>query len=241
MSIAGETIDYGPCAFMDSYHPATVYSSIDSGGRYAYGNQPRIANWNLSRLAGAMLTLLNPDETAAIAEARAALDSYPSAFEGAWRAGLVRKLGLAERRDGDDALATELLDAMAQGNADFTLTFRGLSDAAAVPDGAQAVRSLFQDPERFDSWSARWRARLDQEGRDGAERAAAMRLVNPAFIPRNHLVEAAIRAAETETDYAVLDRLLSVLAHPYEDQPENARFVKPPLPHEIVRQTFCGT
>jgi uncharacterized protein YdiU (UPF0061 family) len=233
MSIAGETIDYGPCAFMDSFHPATVYSSIDVNGRYAYGNQPRIAHWNLSRFAGALLPLLDPDEKRAIAAAQEALDAFPERFEVAYSAGLGRKIGLAEARDGDGALIQDLLQRMADNHADFTITFRALCDDDA--------RDLFDEPRSFDAWAVEWRRRLALERRDPAERRAAMRRVNPAFIPRNHRVEAVIRAAEDRGDFGPLDELLTVLAAPYDEQPAFASYATPPKPEEVVHKTFCGT
>jgi uncharacterized protein YdiU (UPF0061 family) len=233
MSIAGETIDYGPCAFMESYRPSTVFSAIDVNGRYAYGNQPRIAHWNLSRLAGALLPLLGADETAAVAEAQAALDAFPDRFEAAYSTGLRQKIGLAEEREGDSTLIQDLLRRMAENHADFTLTFRALCD-----DDASA---LFDDPAAFDGWALGWRQRLALEGRDPAERRAAMRQVNPAFIARNHRVEAVIRAAEDHSDFARLDELLTVLAHPFDDQPAFAHYAAPARPDETVHRTFCGT
>lgn len=241
MSIAGETIDYGPCAFMDTYHPGTVYSSIDSAGRYAYGNQPRIAHWNLVRLAVALLPLLDDDQDKAVAAAQEAVDSFPAQFEAAWLARFRRKLGLGQDRDGDLGLAQDLLNRMAEGNADFTLTFRRLCEAAAGPEGNDAVRRLFGDPAAFDAWAVAWRQRLAEEDTPMATRSAAMQAANPAFIPRNHLVEAAIAAAQTRADFSVMEDLLGVLAAPYDDQPGRERYAQPPTPDEVVHQTFCGT
>ena len=244
MSLAGETIDYGPCAFMDTYHPETVYSSIDQTGRYAYGNQPRIAHWNLACLAQALLPLLGPDEDAAAAEAQAAIDAFPDRYEAAWLAGMRRKLGLAEAGDGDRALAQDLLGRMAENGADFTLTFRRLSEAegpGAGPGADAAIRALFKDPAAFDTWAMRWRQRLAEERRDAAGRRAAMRAANPAFIPRNHLVEEAIRAAVDAADLAPFNELMTVLASPYDDQPSFVRYTEPPRPNQVVRETFCGT
>ncbi len=241
MSIAGETIDYGPCAFMDAYDAATVFSSIDHHGRYAYGNQPRIALWNLARLAETLLPLLSDDADEAVAEAQEALGAFATTFEAAYDGGLRRKLGLFTERDGDAALARDLLKAMAENRADFTLTFRLLSDAAAGPDGDEAVRRLFADPAAYDIWAARWRERLAQEPQDGVIRRAAMRAANPAYIPRNHRVEAVIEAAVERSDFAPFDELLTVLSKPYEDQPGFARYADPPEPHERVHRTFCGT
>jgi uncharacterized protein YdiU (UPF0061 family) len=240
-SISGETIDYGPCAFMDHYDPATVFSSIDEMGRYAYANQPRIAQWNLTRLAECLLPLLSHDRDKAIAEAQSAINGFVAVFGSAYQAGLRRKIGLFTARDGDEALVQDLLDAMAKNQADFTLTFRRLSDAALDPDGESEVRQLFADPTAYDEWAARWRQRTSEEPQAPAERQAAMRAVNPAFIPRNHRVEAVIEAAVNRDDFAPFEELLTVLAKPYEDQPEMAAYADPPEPHQRVLQTFCGT
>ncbi len=243
MSIAGETIDYGPCAFMDTFHPGMVYSSIDHGGRYAFGNQPRIAYWNLSRLAECFLPLLGDDTETALAAGKDALAAFPKIFDAAYLAGLRSKLGLFEPRDGDLELAHDFLDRMAENQADFTLTFRRLSDAVLGGPGAdESVRSLFVDPTAFDAWAQTWRERLAHEGEvSPAARAKAMRERNPAFIPRNHRVQAVIAAAETDLDFAPLDELLAVLAKPYEDQPQFVPYADPPRPEEVVHQTFCGT
>ena len=241
MSIAGETIDYGPCAFMDAYDPATVFSSIDQYGRYAYANQPRIAQWNLARLAETLLPLLAEDQEQAVADAQEALAEFPGRFEAALHAGMRRKLGLVAEREDDAVLAQDLLSAMAENQADFTLTFRGLADAAESPAGDEGVRNLFIDPTAFDAWAVRWRQRLAIEPSDGAARKTAMRAVNPAFIPRNHRIEAVIQAAVQRDDLAPFDELLTVLAEPFEDQPAFARYAEPPEPHERVQQTFCGT
>jgi serine/tyrosine/threonine adenylyltransferase len=241
MSVAGETIDYGPCAFMDPYDPATVFSSIDHAGRYAYANQPGIALWNLTRLAETLLPLLSEDKDKAVAEAQEALGTFAPRFEAVFNTGLRRKLGLFTERDEDVALMQDLLTAMAKNHADFTLTFRRLSDAAADEAGDEAVRRLFADPAAYDGWAVRWRQRLGEESQFGAVRGAAMRAVNPAFIPRNHRVEAVIEAAVARDDFAPFEELLGVLSRPYEDQPAFAHYADPPQPHERVLQTFCGT
>src|ERR1700682_4814343 len=191
-SISGETIDYGPCAFMDHYDPAQVFSSIDEQGRYAYANQPRIALWNLTRLAECLLPLFSDQQDKAVEEAQLALGGFAEAFTAAYQAGLRNKLGLFTARDDDPALAQDLLDAMAGHQADFTLTFRRLSDAALDPGGDAEVRSLFADPAAYDEWAMRWRQRISDEPQTAIERGGAMRSVNPAFIPRNHRVEAVI-------------------------------------------------
>ena len=241
MSIAGETIDYGPCAFMDAYDPATVFSSIDRRGRYAYANQPRIAHWNLARLAEALLPLLGADDEAAVAEAEEALQRFQGCFDAAYQAGLGRKIGLATTREGDAALAGELLAAMAANRADFTLVFRRLAEVGAGPDGAEAVRSLFIDPTAFDLWAARWQTRLRDESRTDTERQSAMRAVSPAYIPRNHRVEAVIEAAMNAADYAPFEELLAVLSRPYAADPKLVRYAEPPEPDGRIYQTFCGT
>jgi uncharacterized protein YdiU (UPF0061 family) len=240
MTVSGETIDYGPCAFMDAYDPAAVFSSIDHGGRYAYANQPRIAHWNLARLAETLLPLLAGDEDAAVADAKAALATFGPAFEAAYTAGLCRKIGLSEPRVGDAALAEDLLDRMAANGADFTLTFRRLCDAASDP-GNGSVRALFADPAAFDAWVEGWRRRLAGDGVAPEARRTAMLAANPAFIPRNHQVEAAIAAAVGRADFTPFEALLGVLARPYDDQPEFAAYAAPPAPGDRVLQTFCGT
>jgi serine/tyrosine/threonine adenylyltransferase len=239
-SISGETIDYGPCAFMDHYDPAKVFSSIDEQGRYAYANQPRIALWNLTRLAECLLPLLSDDQDKAIEEAQAVLGEFAEQFASAYQAGLRRKIGLFTARDGDEALVQDLLDAMAKNQADFTLTFRRLTDVALDADN-DSVRQLFADPAAFDEWAVRWRQRLSDEPQKATERHAAMHAVNPAFIPRNHRVEAVIQAATNNDDYAPFEELLTVLAKPFEDQPALAAYADPPQPEQRVLQTFCGT
>ena len=243
-SISGETIDYGPCAFLEAYDPAKVYSSIDHGGRYAYGNQPNAALWNLARLAEALLPVLAEEagsEEAALAAANEALRAFEPQFHRARLAGLRRKLGLFTEREGDAALAEDLLDRMAANRADFTLTFRKLCDAAASPEGDAGVRTLFAGSGAYDGWAAQWRRRLDEEPADAQARAAAMRSVNPLIIPRNHLVEAALDAATRRQDFQPFEELLRAAARPYEERPGLERFTIPARPEECVQQTFCGT
>ncbi|MEJ2388935.1 MAG: protein adenylyltransferase SelO family protein, partial [Chromatiaceae bacterium] len=238
MSIAGETIDYGPCAFMDAYHPGTVYSSIDRGGRYAYGNQPRIAHWNLSRLAQSLLPLLDDDVDKAVQEAQAAIDGFGERFERAYRACFRAKLGLVEAHEGDAELIDTLLQAMSETRADFTNTFRALCDAAQGVDGP--FRAQVGENPALDAWLARWQARLAEESADSDTRATAMRCANPAVIARNHRVEAALDAA-VAGDLHPLDSLLQALGDPWKDRPEGDYYTRPPEPHEVVQQTFCGT
>ena len=241
MSISGETIDFGPCAFMDSYDPATVYSAIDQQGRYAYGNQPRIAQWNLARLAETFLPLLGETEEAARKHAQDAIDAFAAKFQTAYLSGMRRKLGLFTAHADDLELAQDLLNRMAKGGADFTLTFRRLVRAAETADGDTDVRALFEDPTAYDEWAVLWRERMAAEGGDTALRVGFMRSANPAFIPRNHLVEEALAAAIERADFAPFEQLLTVLSKPYDDQPEFARYTAPPRPDQVVRQTFCGT
>jgi uncharacterized protein YdiU (UPF0061 family) len=229
-SVSGETIDYGPCAFLDGYDPGAVFSSIDQQGRYAYGNQPRIALWNLTRLAECLLPLLGGEESA-----KESLAAFAPRFEAAYLGGLRRKIGLSTAREEDDDLTQSLLRLMAAEGADFTLTFRGLCDAAEGRD--TSVRALFRDDAGFDAWQQRWRARLVGE----VAPASAMRAVNPMFIPRNHLVEAALTAAVDHEDFAPFEDLLAVVSRPFDDDPTLARFAVPPRENERVLQTFCGT
>jgi uncharacterized protein YdiU (UPF0061 family) len=243
-SISGETIDYGPCAFMEAYDPATVFSSIDQQGRYAYGNQPRIELWNLVRLAEALLPVLRLEagsEEAALKSAQEALAAFQPQYEAARMAGLRRKLGLLTEREGDAELAEDLLERMATNHADFTLTFRQLCAAAEGPESDEGVRALFADPLAYDAWAVAWRGRLDEEPGSSQERGAIMRTSNPAFIPRNHMVEAALEAAVRRENFMPFEELLDVVSRPYEDRPNLERYSAPAKPEEAVTQTFCGT
>jgi serine/tyrosine/threonine adenylyltransferase len=243
-SISGETIDYGPCAFMEAYDPDKVFSSIDHQGRYAYGNQPNAMQWNLTRLAESLLPVLETEagnKEAALASAIEALSAFMPQFEAARIAGLRRKLGLFEEREGDAALAEDLLERMAANRADFTLTFRRLCDAAAGPQGHLLVRTLFADPNAYDSWAFKWSRRLEEEPTSTQERVAAMRKANPAFIPRNHRVAEVIDAAVWQQNFQPFEDLLDVVSRPYEDRPELEQYAVPARPEECVSQTFCGT
>jgi serine/tyrosine/threonine adenylyltransferase len=238
-SIGGETIDYGPCAFMDAYSPSTVFSSIDHHGRYAYDQQPRIARWNLTRFAETLLPLLGEGEEA-IAAAQRALDAYPDLFEAAYAKGLRAKLGFTGARGDDLQLIQDFFGLMAEERADFTLVFRYLCDSAEGNDAR--LRTLFQDHSALEAWLANWRKRLAvEETTSPIEHAARMRAVNPVYIPRNHRIEAAIASAYQDGNFAPFEELLEVLAAPFEDRTEFARYSDPPARDEIVRQTFCGT
>jgi serine/tyrosine/threonine adenylyltransferase len=232
-TISGETIDYGPCAFMDVYDPETVFSSIDHGGRYAYGNQPRVMQWNLARLAEAMLPIFDENEEAALDWARSAIATFGPRFEAHYRTGLLAKLGIGTPREGDDALATALLGAMKEGRADFTNSFRALAQAAEGDDAPLAAQ--FSGTDAILPWAKDWRARIATEPGVAGRLAAA----NPQVIPRNHLVEEALSAATEELDLGPFDALLAVLQRPFEAPP--ARYSLPPEPSERVYQTFCGT
>ncbi len=226
-SIAGETIDYGPCAFMDTYHPNTVYSSIDRMGRYAYSNQPDIAVWNLAQLATSLIQQMD-DKEAAVEEATEIVHAMPDLLQQNWLSRFRAKIGLATADEGDQELITDLLKRMAEGQADFTNTFRAL--------GGGTARDQFLDPAAFDTWEKDWRARLAHEATPQEVMAAA----NPAFIPRNHRIEQMIQAA-VQGDYAPFDRLNAVLARPYEDQGDAEELRRPPAENEVVHATFCGT
>jgi uncharacterized protein YdiU (UPF0061 family) len=243
-SISGETIDYGPCAFMEAYDPDMVFSSIDHQGRYAYSNQPNAMHWNLTRLAEALLPILETEagnKEAALASAIEALSAFMPHFESARLTGLRRKLGFFQQREDDAAMAENLLERMAANRADFTLTFRRLCDAAAGPEGHLAVRTLFTDPTAYDTWASGWTRRLQEEPTSTQDRAAAMRRTNPAFIPRNHGVAAALDAAVEHKNFQPFEELLDVVSRPCEDRPELERHTQPARPEECVTQTFCGT
>jgi len=212
-----------------------VFSSIDHGGRYAYANQPKILHWNLARLAEAMLPLLDDNEDVALEWAKDAIGAFAGIFEAAYLGGLAEKIGLGIA---DAELAQDLLARMAENGADFTLTFRRLADAAEDEAADATLRALFSDSASFDAWATRWRTRIVQQP---SGIAARMRALNPAFIPRNHLVEEAIVAATERRDFAPFETLLKVLARPFDDQPEHLRNALPPRAEERVLATFCGT
>ena len=224
MAISGETIDYGPCAFMDAYDPATVFSSIDHGGRYAYGNQPAIAIWNLARLAEALLPLVDDDSDTAVAAATEVLESFPERYHEHFVGGMRRKLGLPDERPEDGELVVDLLALLRAERVDFTGFFRALS--------ASAARGLFADPSAFDAWERRRQARRPDR--------AAMDRVNPVYIPRNHHVEAALAAA-TGGDLDPFRRLLDVLARPFDERPGLEEYAAPAPESFGAYVTFCGT
>lgn len=246
MLLSGETIDYGPCAFMDEFEPGKVFSSIDHGGRYAYGNQPAVAHWNLSVLTQTLLPFLDNDQDKALASGQAAIDAFPGLYQAAFLNHMLKKLGLEKpglMEKADDAvLIQDLLKLMHENQMDFTLTFRYLSDLVDPKTASGGgVGSLIELPEAFAPWLERWQQRLSLHPMDTAERQQAMYAVNPVYIPRNHLVEEAISAAEKDQDFEPFNRLVDILANPFEFNRANARYAIPPRPEQVVRQTFCGT
>lgn len=234
--IVGETIDFGPCAFMEQFDPQTVFSSIDHQGRYAWGKQPSIAHWNLVRLAEALLPLLDEDSDAAVKQAEAALETFAPAFNTAFIDGFRRKLGLAPSYasdpEGAGTMVNETFDVLAQQAVDFTLFFRHLTLVASGTDDAPFL-ALFADSDAGAKWLKDWRAA-------GAKDVDGMRAVNPVFIPRNHRVEEAIQGA-LRGDFAPFERLIAVLARPFDEQPEHAELESPAAEGEAVEHTFCGT
>jgi serine/tyrosine/threonine adenylyltransferase len=238
MTISGETIDYGPCAFMDAFDPATVFSSIDHGGRYAYANQPPIAQWNLARLAETLLPLLDVETNTALAAADSALQSFPDRYHHYWVHGMRAKLGMGDLRGEDGALIDDLLALLHAQKVDFTSCFRALS--SSVRGDTQPARSLFEDPSAFAAWSERWRARLSSQTSDTHSIADAMDRVNPVYIARNHRVEEALGAA-TAGDLRPFHQLLDVLAQPFDERPGLEPYAAPAPPTFGAYRTFCGT
>ncbi len=238
MTISGETIDYGPCAFMEAFDPATVFSSIDHGGRYAYGNQPAIAQWNLARLAESLLPLLHVDTETARAAATDVLQSFPGRYYEYWLRGMCAKLGLTDGHEQDGALIDDLLALLHAQSVDFTSCFRALS--SCVLGNAAPARSLFAEPSAFDAWAERWKARLASQATVPQVTAQAMDRVNPAYIPRNHQVEAALAAA-TAGDLQPFRALLDVLSQPFDERPGLEAFAAPAPPTFGTYRTYCGT
>ncbi|MDZ7810015.1 MAG: protein adenylyltransferase SelO family protein [Arhodomonas sp.] len=238
LSLAGETIDYGPCAFMETDDPATVFSSIDQGGRYAYARQPEMAQWNLARLAECLLPFLAEDQDRAVEVATEVVNQFARWFEADWREEMARKLGLATEHPHDQRLVEDLLELMQGARADFTLSFRAL--AASVEGDADGFRRQLGEGTAVDQWLSRWRERLEREGAEPEAAAQRLRAANPGCIPRNHQVEQAISAAETG-DSAPFEALLDAVTRPFDEDTAQGPFARPPEPGEEVAQTFCGT
>jgi uncharacterized protein YdiU (UPF0061 family) len=226
---------------MEAYQPRMVFSSIDRGGRYAYANQPGIAQWNMARLAEALLALIDADQERAIVRATELIDGFAAQYRAEWLAVMRAKLGLAAAEKEDQALIEALLEAMDAGRADFTLSFRRLGACAQSPAADAQLLELFDDGEAITAWLARWRERLALEARPAAAVAERMRAVNPLYIPRNHLIEQAIAAAIEKDDLAPFKALQTVLARPFEEQPDRERYSRPAAADEQVLRTFCGT
>jgi uncharacterized protein YdiU (UPF0061 family) len=241
MAVSGETIDFGPCAFMDAFDPATVFSSIDERGRYSFANQPRVALWNLARFAETLLPLIDADTQQAIGAATEAIGTFEPLFNDGWLAGMRRKLGLSTSEQGDRQLAEDLLQAMHRNQADFTASFRALCTMACDPQVDGSVRGPFLDAGGDGEWAQRWRARMSREAMSPESRAESMQAVNPAYIPRNHRVEQVIAAAVERGDFAPFEEFSQVLATPCVARAAFAQYESPPQPAERVLQTFCGT
>jgi serine/tyrosine/threonine adenylyltransferase len=240
MAVSGETIDFGPCAFMDTFDPATVFSSIDERGRYSFANQPSAALWNLARFAETLLPLIDADPQRAIAVATETIGTFETLFKDCWLDGMRRKLGLSSSEPGDRQLAEDLLQAMQRNQADFTVTFRALCAAVSDPQD-KGARGLFIDAGEYDEWAQRWQARMSREAVAPELRVDSMREANPAYIPRNHRIEQVIVAAVERSDFAPFEELSQVLAAPYVERAALAGYANPPRPAERVLQTFCGT
>jgi uncharacterized protein YdiU (UPF0061 family) len=234
MALCGETIDYGPCAFMDTYDPNTVFSSIDHGGRYAYGRQALIAQWNLARFAETLLPLIHEDPQKAVTMASEAISGFSDTFSQYWLAGMRAKLGLSTQEAEDRALVMALLDCMHRHGADFNNTFRDLS-SGALPEA-----SMFRATD-FKQWFERWQARLKRQPDSWEASRRLMNTHNPAVIPRNHRVEEALAAAVERADFSVMDKLLGVLAQPFQDPPEQEGYHLPAPPSAKPYRTYCGT
>ncbi len=240
MTISGETIDYGPCAFIDAYDPAAVFSSIDHQGRYAYGNQPIIAQWNLTRFAETLLRVIDPEDVEnAVQHATKIIRDVPKQYQAAWLVEMRIKLGLTKKDPGDLDLVNDLVKAMEGQNVDFTKIFRALAEFAQ--GDLAPVKALFDNTTALDAWLPRWLARLNREQGSASKRAAAMDAVNPLYIPRNHMVEAALQAAVKDGDFAPFEELSTVLGKPTEPQPGKEKFAEPAPKGTEPYKTFCGT
>jgi len=237
MLLSGETIDYGPCAFMDTFDSAALYSSIDQQGRYAYRNQPAIANWNLACLAQTLIPLFHVDEEKSVEIAQHALNRFPEFYQQQYLDVFGDKLGLTTRQEGDEQLIQDFLELLQNQQCDFTLAFRRLSE---MPIGTSDIKSLFDFTENFNSWTKRWQLRCKEESISNEDRYQQMTVTNPAFIPRNHLVEEAIQLAYAG-DFTMFHRLNERLAKPFDYIADDQTLASPPKPDQIVQQTFCGT
>ncbi|MGC1460111.1 MAG: YdiU family protein [Steroidobacteraceae bacterium] len=240
-SVVGETIDYGPCAFMDAYDPQAVFSSIDQNGRYSFSNQPAIAQWNLARFAETLLPLFGAEQDQSIALATASINAYSAKFEQEWLRAMRSKVGLLQAQPEDEDLINALLDVMHRTQADYTATFWGLSDYLERDRSGRGVVEALRDHADFQVWLRRWEERGAQESESSVVRFDTMRRANPRYIPRNHRIEEVIEAATTEQDLAPFEALLEVIVRPFGEQPSAAAYAAPPRPDQRVLETFCGT
>ena len=241
MTISGETIDFGPCAFMEQYDPKTVFSAIDQYGRYAFSNQPKIAQWNLARFAETLLPIMNDNLDAAVADASTLINEFPARFQQYWLTGMRQKLGLERSDEHDINLINDLLALMFDGKVDYTICFRTLCDAALDDKLEHVFKSLFAKQEAITAWLERWKFRLEQERVETLELSRKMKLVNPAFIPRNHRVEQMIVQAVETGKFDLFEELLEVIKYPFTGQPAFEAYARPAMPDEQVHRTYCGT
>ena len=239
-SIVGETIDYGPCAFMDEYNPSTVFSSIDAHGRYAFGNQPLIAQWNMACFANSLLALIDKDTEKATAKAQKVINNFPNKMGEAVMNVMCKKIGLDGTKTNSHETLTKLLKIMLDNKSDYTLTFLYLSDIIKGK-GDNLFKQQFLKPNQISNWLKEWKELIKDENLAKKVIALSMESSNPVFIPRNHLVERAIEAAVESNDFSEMKTLLTILSKPYEEQSRYGEYMKPPKSHEVVHQTFCGT
>ena len=239
-SIVGETIDYGPCAFMDEYNPSTVFSSIDAHGRYAFGNQPLIAQWNMACFANSLLALIDKDTEKATAKAQKVINNFPNKMGEAVMNVMCKKIGLDGTKTNSQETLTKLLRIMLDNKSDYTLTFRYLSEI--IKGKRESLfKQQFLEHNQISNWLKEWKELIKDQNLDKKEIASSMESLNPVFIPRNHLIERAIKAAVENNDFSEMKTLLTILSKPYEEQSKYDEYMKPPKPHEVVHQTFCGT
>ncbi|HHZ84734.1 MAG TPA: YdiU family protein [Gammaproteobacteria bacterium] len=239
-SIVGETIDYGPCAFMDEYNPSTVFSSIDAHGRYAFGNQPLIAQWNMACFANSLLGLIDKDTEKATSKAQKVINNFPNKMSEAVMSVMCKKIGLDSTKTNSQEALTKLLRIMLDNKSDYTLTFRYLSEIIKGKRDS-SFKQQFLEHNQISNWLKEWKELIKDQDLAKKEIVLSMESSNPVFIPRNHLVERAIEAAVENNDFSEMKTLLTILSKPYEEQSKYGEYMKPPKPLEVVHQTFCGT
>ena len=239
-SIVGETIDYGPCAFMDEYNPSTVFSSIDAHGRYAFGNQPLIAQWNMACFANSLLGLIDKDTEKATSKAQKVINNFPNKMSEAVMSVMCKKIGLDSTKTNSQEASTKLLRIMLDNKSDYTLTFRYLSEIIKGKRDS-SFKQQFLEHNQISNWLKEWKELIKDQDLAKKEIVLSMESSNPVFIPRNHLVERAIEAAVENNDFSEMKTLLTILSKPYEEQSKYGEYMKPPKPLEVVHQTFCGT